>query len=208
MDQFLREALEAAVLAPAAAAVEADLRLALFAAEAAAAAVSSDSGAEAAAAAQGGQAVADAAAEARWVVQLATLPPLRLGISTLDIRSAYRTVVITNGQNDCLAHTNCRCCSASQLDGMSHACALQMTCVPKWKDALLTSSERPASLTASMHRCGQAVAGGGADAAAARQRGGRAAGRAAAAGSGLAGRKQVRPARGAATAALHWSGRR
>lgn len=113
LDHYLQEAVEAALLAPAAAAVEADLRLALFAAEAAAAAVSSDSSAEAAAAAaaQGGRAAADAAAEARWVVQLATLPPLRLGTSTLDIRSAYRTVVITNGQKDCLTHTNCRFCS-------------------------------------------------------------------------------------------------
>lgn len=107
LDQFLWEALEAALLAPAAAAVEADLRLALFAAETAAAAASSDSSAEAAAAAQGGQAAANAAAEARWVVQLATLPLLRLGTSTLDIRSASRTVVITNGQNDRLALTNC-----------------------------------------------------------------------------------------------------
>ena len=111
LDHHLQEAVEAALLAPAAAAVEADLRLALFAAEAAATAVSSDSSAQAAAAAQGGQAAADAAAEARWVVQLATLPPLRLGTSTLDIRSAYRTVVITNGQEDCLVHTNCRFCS-------------------------------------------------------------------------------------------------
>jgi hypothetical protein len=107
LDQFLREALEAALLAPAAAAVEADLRLALFAADAAATAVSSDSSAEAAAAAQGGQAAVDATAEARWVVQLATLPPLRLGTSTLDIRSASKTVVAPNGQDDPLALSHC-----------------------------------------------------------------------------------------------------
>lgn len=82
LDQLMRDALEAAVLAPAASAVEADLRLALFAADAAGDGGLSDVSAEA----QAGNAAADAASEARWVAPLATLPPMRLATSTLHIR--------------------------------------------------------------------------------------------------------------------------
>jgi len=77
---LLFTALEGAVLAPAAAVIETDLRLQLFAVD------DAKAGGDAAAAEQVARAAADAAAAARWAAPLATLPPLRLVNSTVHIR--------------------------------------------------------------------------------------------------------------------------
>lgn len=81
LDKMLHDAMESAVLEPAAAAVETHLRLALFAVDAACASNPGDAGAAAAA-----KAAAEAAAEAQWVAPLVALPPLRLVTTTVHIR--------------------------------------------------------------------------------------------------------------------------
>lgn len=74
------------MLAPAAAAIEADLRLQLFAAADAAGGGGHEKGGDPVATEQAAQAAADAAAAAGWTAPLAALPLLRLVTSTLHVR--------------------------------------------------------------------------------------------------------------------------